>query len=317
LCLVQRFSMGEVAPRDRPRAWSEQVWSMVGGLETRTFDSEVLEAEAYAGALGSLRLFRMVSGRHRLERTPALIERSDPGLLKIVFPLHGSIFFRQQGLELVLQPGQWAVYDTSQPYEVAVREHVELLVVFVPRTDLTLKRTEIDRSLLTSFTVGSGISQVLFRSLTTTMQEMEAVDASAAESLGAYLTDLIGLALLEKSPSARAVVSARETLHQRIERHINRHIADPELSIDNIAAAFGCTKRYLHKVFSAQGQTLNSYIWSLRLDRCAADLGRPENVRKPLTEVAFRWGFNHSAHFSRAFKERFGMPPRQWRARIQ
>ena len=33
-----------------------------------------------------------------------------------------------------------------------------------------------------------------------------------------------------------------------------------------------------------------------------------------ITEIAFRWGFNDSAHFSKAFRAEFGQSPRAYRA---
>jgi AraC-like DNA-binding protein len=32
-----------------------------------------------------------------------------------------------------------------------------------------------------------------------------------------------------------------------------------------------------------------------------------------ISEICFRWGFNGSAHFSRSFKERYGVSPRDYR----
>jgi AraC-like DNA-binding protein len=32
-----------------------------------------------------------------------------------------------------------------------------------------------------------------------------------------------------------------------------------------------------------------------------------------ISEICFRWGFNGSAHFSRAFKDRYGVSPRDYR----
>jgi len=34
-----------------------------------------------------------------------------------------------------------------------------------------------------------------------------------------------------------------------------------------------------------------------------------------VSEIAFGLGFNDAAHFSRAFRVRFGASPREWRAR--
>ncbi|MCJ9728672.1 AraC family transcriptional regulator [Bradyrhizobium sp. PRIMUS42] len=32
-----------------------------------------------------------------------------------------------------------------------------------------------------------------------------------------------------------------------------------------------------------------------------------------MTDVALRWGFNDLSHFSRSFRRRFGMSPREYR----
>lgn len=111
----------------------------------------------------------------------------------------------------------------------------------------------------------------------------------------------------------RGSVTSRDTLLERIDGFVRRHLHDPDLSIDMIAANLRCTKRYLHKVFSARDETLSPYIRRLRLERCAADLTNPELAGRSITELSYRWGFSDSAYFSRKFKSRYGMPPRVYR----
>ena len=74
-----------------------------------------------------------------------------------------------------------------------------------------------------------------------------------------------------------------------------------------------CGKRNLHKVFSHDGATISDYIWRLRLARCRSDLVAPSCAWKSITEIAYSWGFNSSTHFSKAFKETFGISPRLYR----
>jgi AraC-like DNA-binding protein len=66
---------------------------------------------------------------------------------------------------------------------------------------------------------------------------------------------------------------------------------------------------YVHKIFSADGQTLSSYIRLARLERCRRDLGRAELTHLSVTEIAFSWGFQHQAHFSRVFRNHFNVSP--------
>ncbi len=107
----------------------------------------------------------------------------------------------------------------------------------------------------------------------------------------------------------------RETLRLRVKDYVRRNVRDPALSIDRVATAFGCTKRHLHKVFSGDEMTLSQFVWSERLERCREALSNPRMAQHSITEIAFMWGFNNSAHFSKTFKERFGAPPGLFRER--
>jgi AraC-like DNA-binding protein len=70
--------------------------------------------------------------------------------------------------------------------------------------------------------------------------------------------------------------------------------------------------RYLHRLFEDAGASVRATILARRLDRCRDALaGSP---RRSISEIAFAWGFNDAAHFSRVFKARFGGSPRDLRA---
>jgi len=71
--------------------------------------------------------------------------------------------------------------------------------------------------------------------------------------------------------------------------------------------------RYLQKLFSMSGNTFSGYVRSRRLARCRADLISPLYADLSITEICYRWGFNASSHFSRAFREEFGQSPREYR----
>lgn len=136
--------------------------------------------------------------------------------------------------------------------------------------------------------------------------------ASLADAVGESLVELAKLAIIEQLCEKR-VESVRETVRARIRAFVQRNLVDPELSIERIAERMQCTKRYLHKVFSEEGETLNQYIWAQRLERCRAELCRAELADRSITEIAFACGFSNAAHFSRSFRARFGQPPRLYR----
>jgi AraC-like DNA-binding protein len=96
-------------------------------------------------------------------------------------------------------------------------------------------------------------------------------------------------------------------MYVRAQAYIREHLRDPDLSIDRISAALGCTKRYLHMLFSERGMTVSDYIWSARLQHCRQEL--ETHAGKTITDVAFSWGFSSSSHFSRVFRKCYGVVP--------
>lgn len=93
-----------------------------------------------------------------------------------------------------------------------------------------------------------------------------------------------------------------------IERNIDR-----QLSLKEIAAHANFSAFHFHRIFGALvGETLNSFIQRIRLERAAQHLAG--NPRKSVTAVALDCGFSSSAVFARAFKETFGMSATQFRA---
>jgi len=115
------------------------------------------------------------------------------------------------------------------------------------------------------------------------------------------------------TPDPEGVIeSTREVHHRRALRYIDTNLADPELSPTVIAIALRISPRYLHLLFEA-GSSVGATILTKRLDRCrAALLDRVDH--RSISEIAFAWGFNDAAHFSRTFKARFGSSPRALRS---
>jgi len=98
-----------------------------------------------------------------------------------------------------------------------------------------------------------------------------------------------------------------EATYVRAQGFIREHLRDPDLCIDRISAALGCSKRYLHMLFSDRGMTVSDYIWKARLQHCRQELETQNG--KTITDVAFSWGFSSSSHFSRVFRKYFGIAP--------
>ena len=100
----------------------------------------------------------------------------------------------------------------------------------------------------------------------------------------------------------------------RVRLRIERDLRDPALSPSRVAARLRMSPRYLRAIFAASNETVSAYILRRRLEECARELADPQRRRTSITEIAFGWGFNSAPHFTRSFRERFGMSPRQYRS---
>ncbi len=100
----------------------------------------------------------------------------------------------------------------------------------------------------------------------------------------------------------------------RVHRYVLENLDKPSLSPRAIADAHGISVRQLHRVFRPTGTTVSQWVRKVRLARCAADLCGGAGHADAITDIAFRWGFNDSAHFSKAFRAEFGQSPRAYRA---
>lgn len=95
--------------------------------------------------------------------------------------------------------------------------------------------------------------------------------------------------------------------------YVARHVHDPDLTATQLAAALGISVRHLTRLFAAQGQTPAEYIRSFRLRKARADLADPARAHLSVAAIAFKWGFVSQAHFSRVFRQEFGLSPKQAR----
>jgi len=81
-----------------------------------------------------------------------------------------------------------------------------------------------------------------------------------------------------------------------------------------ICEATGLSPRAVQKAFLRHAAlTPTAFIAERRLARAADLLG--EGDGRSITDVALEVGFNDPAFFSRCFRRRFGIAPRDWRGR--
>lgn len=149
---------------------------------------------------------------------------------------------------------------------------------------------------------------------------------AAVARYGAQFTDIEGEAAI--TATSRLVLAAlaatREdqarglddapTLLIVARRYIESHLADPDLDVEAVAGAVGCSRAALYRAFAEGGSGVAEVIRELRLERMRALL---ETEPLGVAEAAARCGFNDLRALQRRFKERFGLSPRDLQARAR
>lgn len=92
--------------------------------------------------------------------------------------------------------------------------------------------------------------------------------------------------------------------------HIQAHL-DQDLSLDHLADQVGLSKFHFHQLFrTATGETPKSYVERLRLEWAAVQL---RIWRVAVLELALECGYRSHETFTRAFRARVLMSPRDYR----
>ncbi|MEU1664312.1 helix-turn-helix domain-containing protein [Streptomyces sparsogenes] len=160
-----------------------------------------------------------------------------------------------------------------------------------------------------------GVAALVSAFLTTLADETEFHHSESGRRLALNAVDLVALLVAELlgARGSEGPDSGGEML-ARIRAYIEENLMDPGLSPESIARAHHISVRYLHKLFQSDGVTVGAWVRRRRLDSCRLDLGRPPNRRRTVAAVAQSWGFASPSHFSRLFRQAYGMSPREWQA---
>ena len=225
----------------------------------------------------------------------------------------GTVF--QDGRVAVVSPGDFVMYDCTRPYELIFDgNHHDVLVMRVPRASLENHVSNLEE--LTATTIGSqdAAGHLLLSMVETLRRDISTLHPSSALGVSDAITSIIAAGLRGLPSANLRKNSSLQTYHiARIRAYVLEHLRDPELSIQSIAAALQLSPDHISRIFRTEPVVVSRLIWKMRLDACRRDLTDPRLMQRSVSDIAFSWGFNNAAHFSRSFREEYAVSPREWR----
>lgn len=225
----------------------------------------------------------------------------------------GRESFRAGGDGRSIGPAELLIWTSGRPFELASTESHRKISVIVPWGELKERLPRagaFHHAILDSRT---GLGAVLRSHVEALAGQVDRLKSEDESAIRRATVELLTAAMLCHAEAAPRLGLSHQYL-LRLQNYIVDHLQQEQLSPASIAKAHNISERYLHLLFSQTGTSVSDFIREQRLNRCREALTNPAYGSVCVAEIAHRWGFPAPAHFSRIFKRRFGLSPRDARS---
>jgi AraC-like DNA-binding protein len=279
-------------------------------LDVRSNSAAPLNVEIGFRHTPCARALNVLGDPARVARGSREVSRDDGGFLGVLLQRMGHTLWSQCGRERAIGPGEIFVWHGRQSLDFRMPERFRKLCLLVPIERLEGVLPDSELHVGAYFKAGTNLANLLGACLVTLADNVLTSDDEPADAAVEVTLDMLGAALTRNKESPDE--NPRTSLFERIRSFIEKRIDDPDLSPSTIAQAHSISVRYLHLLFSERGVTVGGWIRLRRLAQCRIALTDARRERS-ITEIAMKWGFSDSAHFSRSFKAAFSISPSAFR----
>ncbi len=313
------FSTSELPAEERLPALHEVVSKEFLPLRVAPIEREAavlpFEGTVMAREFDGLRVARFTGSSLAAVRNTQHIDASTSDDYVIALHIRGLARARQDGRQVILRPGDLALLDSTRPYSMELLNAgpFEHLAYRVPREALDGRTSDVRRAVAVAIAAGSDAGGLASHHLC-------ALAAPTWRTPIAQSTPLVeaGLDLLVAALRGAAGLSVADGSHQMqmlasVKHHALARLGDPDLSPARVADALYISPRQLHRLFAREETTFGGWLREQRLRRARRDLADERLRDLSIAQIAGRWGYRSSAHFTRSFSARFGVGPRDFR----
>lgn len=298
--------------REALREWREWAASTIAPIEVTVFDQDAFAARWVSHGIGQLRMLQLHAPAQRVTHTGAegSSGRAAPSI-QLVYARRGALKTLMGGKRFTVEPGQFVLLDNTRFYQMEMDTEHEALDLMMPQGWLEKYLPDPEALLARPIEARQGWGAPLGALLETMVAGLD--DAPLPRPLIAeQVGHLLGLATGFHEPAETS--RHRGQLARKILRRIESGHADPDLSPEAVAQEVGISKRYLQTLLAGSGTSFVQELNATRLDRASDMLADPRADALPVSEIAYRAGFLDAGYFTRLFRKRFGITPREWRA---
>ena len=274
------------------------------------------EAVGRAGALSvmqsasGLRIARLVAPAQGVSPAP---NQPRPAPLLLILTLRSRGSLSSDGHLQYFAQNDLAVVDQGKTWRLRWSGDAKAILLELPREAVAtrLGRQKPHLPLVLGSSVAADMLRSMLGVLGAQLDILTQEDLSASEGT---LIDLLCNALSGEADFGESAMTQVQVAHfQRVAAAIDGRLSFPELSLADVAGQVGLSVRYVQRLFELHGESFSRYVRQKRLERSRTDLMDLSKKSLSIAQIAHRWGFSSAAHFSRSFRDAFGIAPRELR----
>ena len=311
-------STEDVTEKERLEYWIDMICDEFVQLDCSTDQKTDFKGELRGSGLDNIRVSEVGASRQHVTRSKKQIAKSTESEFLLSLQLEDVGIVNQDGRIAELHPGDFALYDSTRPYTLHFDRPFRQIVLQIPYDSLAeqfLKPENITARRVSARTAVGALTSQFIQSVAGRLDILSAQERGA---INHHIIELIALAMGSMS-SLRELDGqsiARTAMLERIKQYIEINIRHPQLTPAQVAGHHHISERYQRMLFASTGTTLSRYILDKRLELCREALENSALNDYGITQIAFSYGFNDAAHFSRKFRERYGVSPKEYRHRF-
>jgi acetamidase/formamidase/AraC-like DNA-binding protein len=307
---IHAFTSESYSEHDRTEAWQD----VLGGFGLRSSPLSARYGEHATAlsraSLDGVGLMRFAAGPQVFSPLP---RRADLPIL--LMPAEDGAGPKPVGAPQTVPSGRIILLPRQNDWRVTFHRDMRAILLSVTAESFGGRKINLPECRDAVIVAPDGLAAVLGRTLESASEALETLSPEAWNTIRLSLAEMLLTLSRQKSSSAAEAVGigTQPALLQRIYDAIERKLGDPDITPARIAQIEGISERYLQKLFEGSGDNFTHYLRERRLQRCSADLGNAGEAHRSVSDIAFGCGFSDAAHFSRSFRDRFGLSPRAFR----
>ena len=312
------ISTEEVDEKEQLEYWIDMICDEFVQLDCTTAQRKDFKGKLRGIEFDKIRVSEVSADPQDVTRSRKQIAKSTESEFLLSLQLEDVGFVNQDGRIAELHPGDFALYDSTRPYQLHFDRPFRQIVLQIPYNFLAEQFIKPEIITARRVSAQTAVGALASQFIQSVAGRLDVLSIQERGVVNQHIIELIALAMgsMSKLRDLDGQSVARTAMLDRLKQYIEINIRHPQLSPAVIAKHHHISERYQRMLFASTGTTVSRYILEQRLALCREALENKSLRDYSITQIAFSYGFNDAAHFSRKFKESYGVSPKECREGI-